>query len=59
MSYQQKLYSSMCKCMLLKDSIDSFASDTEAIMEDDISEILEYFDDILYTLMKYMPSFIS
>lgn len=55
MSNKMKLYQILANLISLKSSLLVLSSECDVFMEDDVDESTEYLNDVLHTLLKYMP----
>lgn len=55
MSNKMNLYQIISNLISTKDLIDTLYEESEQLLDDDCDECIEYLDNALDTLLKYMP----
>ena len=55
MSNKMNLYQIIANLISTKDLIDTLYEESQQLLEDDYYECIEYLDNALDTLLKYMP----
>lgn len=55
MSNKMNLYQIIANLISLKDLIDTLYSESEQLLDDDCDECIEYLNNVLDILLKYMP----
>lgn len=55
MSNKMNLYQIIANLVSLKDLIDTLYSESEQILDDDCDECIEYLNNALDIMLKYMP----
>lgn len=55
MSNKMNLYQIISNLVSLKDLIDTFYAESEQLLDDDCDECIEYLNNALDIMLKYMP----